>query len=387
MAVNDSGTYYDLTDAETKQAWEREVLYQVVKRATLLNPKYGLIGDKNSSMIHRRRKTFNSSEDGGGGTQATTTLIRNYRQTPAIGNEPLRGSEEGLGSSTFRYQINQLRHAGQLNGVRITKQRVPWNVWNEMMNQESLYWPAIIEAGLCMHLAGFTVNGATQSEWYHRGDLLAHTLCNAPRTPDTKHIFRPNGLADDAAVHADSTAVIDIDLGSRLKSMAQSMPVPMRPCSTPWGDLYVFLCHTYSLNYLRRTYSAWWQTMTAALKGGVTSDNPIFTGALGIFDEVLYVQAQYIPPGFVGNTIYRNCRRNVFCGAQAAVLGFAKENEDENTFTAEVDGWDYNNNKGLANAIMIGAASPYFTLDEQGTTEDYGKIVVPTYAEELVVSA
>lgn len=381
MAVNDSGTYFDLTDAETKQAWEREVLLNVVKRATLLNDRYGLIGDKPSNLIQRRRRTFDE-----GGTQATTTLIRNFRQSPAVGSEPLRGTEEGLGTATFQWKINQLRHACSLNGVRVTKQRVPWNVWNEMMNQESLYWPAVIEAGLMMHLAGFTVDGSTQAEWFHKGNHLGHTLNNVPRAPDSKHVYR-FGKADDSEVASDSSAVIDIDTGSRLKSMAQSMPVPIRPCSTPWGDVYVFLCHTYALNYLRRTSSSWWNVMTSAMKGGEVGNNPIFSGALGIFDEVMYVQAQYVPPGFVGSTIYRNCRRNIFCGAQAAVLGFAKDSEDENTFTAETDGWDYNNNKGLANAILIGGASPYFEISEQATTEDYGKIVVPSYAEELVTSA
>lgn len=382
----DTGTYYDLTDNETAMAWERTLMLNVVRRATLINPSYGLIGDGPEYMIQRRRKVFDSSEEGGNGTKARIILSRNYRQSPAIGNEPLRGSEEGITTETFDYVINQLRHAGQLNGVRLTKQRVPFNVWKEMMRQESVYWPQIIESALCMHLAGVTIDVSTQKEWYHKGNNLAHTLCNAPTAPDANHIFRPNGHADDSTVNTDTTAVIDVDLGSRLKTMAGNLDIPIRPCKTPWGDLYVFLCHPYSLNYLRRTSSQWWSAMTAALKGGAISDNPIWTGAKGIVDEVLYVECNYLPPGFVTSTPYRNVRRNVFCGAQSLVLGFAKESEDENSFSAEIDSWDYANNKGLANSIMIGGAAPRFPISEQGTTEDYGKIVVPTYAEELVTS-
>jgi hypothetical protein len=115
--------------------------------------------------------------------------------------------------------------------------------------------------------------------------------------------------------------------------------------------------------------------------------NPVITGALGIIDGVLYATSNYIPPGFTGSTIYRNVRRNVFCGAQAAVMGFGKDYEDQNTFTTETERWDFANNKGICNAILVGASSPYFTISEQGTTEDFGKIVVPSYAEELVTSA
>lgn len=385
----DSGTEYDLTDPEVAEAWERDLMLNVVKRTTLLNPEFRLIGNKKSNMIQRRLKTFDPYEDGGGkGTKAHITLTRNYRQTPKIGNETARGSEEGIDSDVCDYVINILRHAGRLNGVRLTQARVPWPVWEEMMREEAVYWPQIIEAGLCMHLSGVPIDVSTQNEWYHKGDNLAHTLCNAPHAPDADHIYRPNSLTTDAQVAADSTATLDVSTGSKMKQKAGMLPIPIRQCDTPWGDNHVFLCHPWALAYLRNTYSAWWQIMVANLQGGGGGENPIFTGAKGVIDGVVYVECPYVPVGYTGTTPARNCRRCVFCGAQSVILGFAKESADENSFIAETDKWDYAHNKGLCNAIFLGAIAPFFTITEQNNaTHDYGKIVVPVYAEETYTSA
>lgn len=383
MAVGDSGTAFDMTDPETINRWERELLHQVTRRATILNPTYGLIGDDAGNLVQRRKRVFSDQD---AGTKARVTLVRNFRRRPGRGGEPERGQEEGLGTATFDWEINQLRHSAALGNQRVSQQRVPWNIWQEMMYQESIYWPAIYEAGIMMHLAGFTVDGRTMSEWYHDGTDQAFTLNNTPVLPDSKHVYRFDH-ATDTDVSTDTAAVVDVDTGTLLVSIAQSLPIPIRPASTPWGDLYVFFLHTYSVRHLRRTGGTWWSTMRASIQGGAIDGNPIFTGALGVIDGVLYVHSNFVPPGFTGSTIYRNVRRNVFCGAQSAVMGFGKDYEDQNSFTVENDKWDYANNKGVCNACMVGAASPYFTLPEQGTTEDFGKIVVPSYARELVTSA
>lgn len=379
----DQGTYFDATDPEVRSNWEKRLMASVVKRTALLNPAYGLIGDDDTSMIQRRKKVFEE-----GGTSARITLLRTLRQLPAMGGETLRDQEEGLATSTFDWTINMLRHAVKVTNYQVTKQRVTWDVMQRSIDALGTYWPQLIEAGMAMHLAGFTVNGATQAEWYHRGDLLKATLCNAPRLPDANHVFRPkdNSLADDTAVSLDPTAIIDLDTASLLKVYAKNLPIPMRPCTTPWGDLYVFLVHSYAVRHLKDN-SRWASLMNKTVQGGAIDGNPLFTGALGIFDEVLWVESNYLPPGFTGSTVYRNVRRNVFCGAQALGMGFAKQQSDENTFKNETESWDYANNKGVAASTFMGAKAPFFTIEEQGTTEDYGKIVVPSYCRELVTSA
>jgi len=297
----------------------------------------------------------------------------------------LRDQEEGVESQTFKWTINQLRKAVKVTGFRVTKQRVTWDVWQQSINKLSNYWPRVLEAGMCMQLAGFTPDGHTQNEWYHNATRLGLTLCNAPVAPDALHIYFPNGLTDDSQVNADSSARVDTNTCTTLKTIAQNLPIPIRPAKTPWGEHYLFLVHGYSVRHLKEN-SRWLSMMRDTLKGGAIDGNPLWTGALGVFDDVVWIQADYLSPGFVTSTIYRNVRRNVFCGAQALALGFGKETKDESTFINETESWDYGNNKGVGAVTLLGAACPRYTVTEQGDTEDYGKIVVPSYAQELVTS-
>src|SRR6476620_7700680 len=118
-------TYFDITDPETKQNWEREVHVEVAKRTARFNPDSGLIGDDATFLCQPKKEVVQD-----GGTQATITLIRQLRKKPTYGNQTLRDREEGIATATFKYQSNQVRHAVAMNG-RITRQRVTWDVWKQ----------------------------------------------------------------------------------------------------------------------------------------------------------------------------------------------------------------------------------------------------------------
>lgn len=381
MATADQGLVFDFNDPEVVQQWEKDLMLAVSKKCTIMNPEYGLIGDSNQFVVQRKKKLFEQ-----GGTTATTTIAREFHQPPVYGNQSLRDQEEGMETQVFKWSINLLKKAAKVVGFRLTKQRVTWDAYQTSIEKLANYWPKVLEAGMCMHLAGFTLNGATRNEWYHDATNLALTMANVPQLPDALHIRWPNDLTDDSQVQADSSARFDLPSLTTLKTIANNLPIPIRMAKTPWGDKYVYLAHGYSIRHLKEN-SRWLATMRDTLRGGAIDGNPLWTGALGIYDDVVIVQADYLPPGMNGATIYRNVRRNVFCGAQALCLGFGKETGDENTFLNETESWEYGQSKGVAAMILIGAAAPRFPVSEQGDTEDYGKIVHPCYAQELVTSA
>jgi N4-gp56 family major capsid protein len=72
-------------------------------------------------------------------------------------------------------------------------------------------------------------------------------------------------------------------------------------------------------------------------------------------------------------TVVANTRRAVFCGAQAAVMGFGQDNGpsrmtwDEKTF-------DYGNKLGVACGMIWGVKKSIFN------SKDYATIVLSTYA-------
>lgn len=383
-----NSAYFDLTDPETVQKWERELLVQIAMRTPLFSKRYGFIGDGPTALCQKKKKVWESEDGGGGGTQATVTLKRELRGKPTFGNTPLRDREETFDTATFKWQINQVRHAAKVTG-RVTQKRVTWNIWQESKDSLGTWFAKITEAAAMMHLGGITVNLATQQEWYHDGSDLGSTLSNAPRVPDTKHILRINNNADtdDTNTGNDPAAIIDLDVISTLKAMAKNMPIPIRPAMINGRELYVLFAHSYALRHMKSN-SAWVEMMRAAMQGGKVEDHPWWTGALGIYDDVLLVENNYVAPGISAtSTRVANARRNIFCGAQALVLGVSKEFDNDSLFKNDEDTWDYGNNRGIAATSFLGLACPYFSVKEQGTTEDYARIVVTSYAQELVTSA
>lgn len=374
-------TYFDLSDPVSKLNWDRELMVEVAKRTAAMNDALGFVGEKDTNLFQRKKAVFAE-----GGTRATITLVRQLRSLPTFGNQELRSREEGLRTPYFRWDINQVRHAVAING-RVTQKRVNWDVWERSKTQLGAYWAQVMEAGVFMHLAGIPYNIATNGEWYHRGDNLGVTFSNTPRAPDTKHIIRVHDHASDDLVALDTSAILDTNTGSALVARAKMLPFPIRPAMIHGQELYVLFVHPYQVAHLKNN-SRWLSRMRDTIKGGAINGNPLFTGALGIDDGVLWVESPYVPPGVDGSNLrVADARRAVFCGAQSLVIGLAKEFEDETTFVTETESWDYANNKGVASNIFAGFASPYFSVDEQSTTEDYGKIVVTSYAKELVTSA
>lgn len=379
--------YFDLTDPETVQKWERELLVQVAMRTPFFSKKWGFIGDTDTALCQKRKRVWESEEGGGSGTQATVTLRRRLRGRPTFGNTPLRDREETINTATYKWQINQVRHATAMRG-RVVQKRVTWNVWRESKTALGEYLAEVSEAAAMLHLAGVPYDVSTQAEWYHVGNDLGHTFSNVPRVPDTKHIYRIGNTADtdDTNTGADPAAIIDIDTLSTLKAIAKNLPIPMRPAVINGRELYVLFAHSYSLRHMKSN-SGWMDVMRAAMQGGQVEGHPWWTGALGIWDGILIVENNYIPPGLSStNTRVADARRNVFAGAQSLVLGVAKEFDNQNMFQNDEENWDYGNNKGIAATSFLGLACPHFEVKEQGTDEDYSRIVVVSHAKELVTS-
>ena len=375
--------FYDLNDAETRQIWEKELHVQVALRTPLMSKRFGFVGDSDTFLCQKKTKQWDE-----GGTQATTTLTRELAMAPAYGNQELRGTEKAPNTATFKYQINQVRGATAVHG-RITQRRVNWDVWQNSKSTLGTWVAKLTESAAMLHLAGVKYDVSTAAEWYHHGENLGYTFSNTPRTPDTGHILRVGHRSDtdDTNVGADLSATLDLDVIDELKARAKSLPIPIRPCNIHGQELYVLFAHEYALRHMKSN-SQWMAVMTAAMQGGQVEGHPFWSGALGIWNGVLIVENHYVPPGLSAtNTRVGNARRNIFCGAQALCLGVAKDYDKQNLFQNDTESWDYANNKGLAVTSLLGFASSFYSVVEQGTTDDYAKIVCTTYAEELYTSA
>jgi N4-gp56 family major capsid protein len=80
--------------------------------------------------------------------------------------------------------------------------------------------------------------------------------------------------------------------------------------------LYVLFVHPYQVTSLRTTSAGLWRSIQdAAMQGGKVNDNPMITGALGIYNNVLLVENTRVPQGVRSDTgaAVANLRCSVCC--------------------------------------------------------------------------
>lgn len=374
---------YNIGDSEVVEKWEREVHVEAAMRSPFLSSRYGFVGESNTSMVQKKKKVWE-----GEGTRATTTLVRKFQGDPVFGNEELRGREQNIRTATFRWEINQVRGAAQLNG-RVNRRRVSWDVWKESITGVGTWFAEVTGSAFMLHGAGVKYDVSNAKEWYFKGNRLANTFANTPRAPDTNHIMRigHDSDTDDSGVAADPGAIIDLDVITEMKARAKNQYVAIRPATIHGQELYVLFGHSYAFRLIKKQ-TKWMSVMKAALNERTVDDHPFWTGAFGVWDEVLLVETDFVPPGLSStNTRVNDARRCVFAGAQSFVFGVAKEFDNDNLYLMDEESWDYANNKGVAATTLGGIACPYYDIQEQGTTDDFGKMVVVAYAPQLITSA
>lgn len=106
----------------------------------------------------------------------------------------------------------------------------------------------------------------------------------------------------------------------------------------------------------------------AALQGGNSSKNPIYTGALGEYAGVVLHEAnRVVTPA---TSVYRA----VLCGAQAAVLCTGRKTSSKLEATWVEELFDFKNQLGVAGGLIFGLKKTRFN------SLDFGTIVVSTYS-------
>lgn len=153
----------------------------------------------------------------------------------------------------------------------------------------------------------------------------------------------------------------------------------IRPIKGLGKDIdFVMFIHpdqTLSLRADASTAGNWFDLQGKRLQGGEGDKNALFTGALGIYNRTLLVEATRIPQGVHGSTgaAVANTRRAVFCGAQAASVAFGM-NGGLTKFTWTEMLFDYDRELGVGVKLIVGMKKGRYN------SEDYGTIAVTTYA-------
>jgi N4-gp56 family major capsid protein len=360
MATTEIGVNHPLA----QKLWAKRLFHEVIKEQWYSK----FISEDGNNVFHLKGETQKSAGD-----RIRVGLRMLLTGAGIQGDDTLEGNEEALTLYSDDLLINQLRHSTRSKG-KMTEQRVPWSVREENRMALRDWWSERIEVCAANHLACNTAQADTR-----------YTGNNATVTVDATHhlIAGPNGFASTAETSISATTVAgtgnyltlsDID---RCVARAKTISPKIRPIRTAGKDYYVMFLHPYQVYGLRNDAGAnnsWNVIQRAAMQGGDISGNPLFTGALGVYNNVILHEWSYLPNGISSSAVSVGLiRRAVFCGAQAGLVGYGQENgPNQMSWVEEL--FDYGNQLGVAAGMISGLKATQFN------SQLFGSIVVSSYA-------
>lgn len=313
----------------------------------------------------------------GPGDNITCGLNVQLQGDGVAGDATLEGNEEALVFYDDKIVVDQLRHAVRIAG-KMTEQRVPYNLRDTAKGRLADWWAQRMDLSFFNQICGNTAQTDTK-----------FTGMNATIAPSTNRILRAGGQANDNSLTSSDTFRLDhIDVAritAETASIGASTGPVIRPFNVNGNMMYVMFLHDYQVHDLRTNTSTgqWLDIQKAAMQGGDVASNPIFTGALGVYNGVVLHKASRVTLGVNASTgaAQANTRRAVLCGAQAATIAFGADG-GANKYDWAEEMFDYQNQAGFAAGAIFGIKKTKFIPADNSSTnaEDFGTVVVSTYA-------
>ena len=338
-------TTYGVNAPEAQKLWSRRVAEQAIAKTYFGR----FMGESASDLIQIYPETGRDKGD------RVRVPFRGLLTSDGVGGDgKLKGNEESLTTFTDDVLIDQTRNAVNIGG-RMSRQRVPWDIREQAEQALSDWFAEVMDDSFFKQLGGDIL--ADDSNLTRTGNNAVTTI-----PVDTYH-FR----ADAAGTHFIDSSVDDDDLVAgdtmRLKHIdqlvakaKQASPI-FKPIRANGQDFFVMFLGTNAALNLRIQADAvhsWQAIQQAAISGGQVENNPIFTGALGVYNNVIIHESTRVPGGItVAGAAKADTERNIFCGAQAAAVAFGMDNGPERfTWVEELD--DFENELGIAVGSIFG---------------------------------
>jgi len=360
MSVQEFGTSHALVPQQWSEGLEAEVLKKISWT--------GLVGKRSDSLI--QWKDSLSSQPG---DTETLGLRMQLSAAPKSSSDAVEGNEQTLTMHDMSFTIDEVVDAVRFKNV-IDRQRVTFDMRDEakaaLADQLSHAW----DTSFFNQLAGAQHESAATMYGHN-------TMIDAQNITGTDH-YIPGGASTnndedlDAAAENFTLALLD-----KAVERAKTLSPAIRPARIEGFDrpLYVCFIHPYQTTSLRTTAASglnWQGIQTAAMQGGKVNDNPIITGALGVYNDVLLIESTRVPLGVNSTTdaAVANTRRAIFCGAQSAVMGWGRLGGSPRRFRWVEKQFDYDREYGVASGFLGGIKKTAFN------GKPFGSIVIATYA-------
>lgn len=198
------------------------------------------------------------------------------------------------------------------------------------------------------------------------------TIAPSATSGNTRHLFADGTHTTEASLS--TTDVFQLSFIDRAVTTAKTSTPLIRPVRVNGGEFYVMFLHPWQVYSLRTDATSgritWYDAQKARVQGGQTGEkeNPIFSGALGVYNGVILHESTRIP------SVTTNVRRAVLCGAQACLMAMGQNSTSGDSPNWYEELFDYGNQLGVMGGMIAGMKKAVFN------SIDFGTIVVSTRA-------
>jgi N4-gp56 family major capsid protein len=346
----------------TVKQWSEGLEAEALKKISYA----GLIGKRSENLI-QWKDTMSTKP----GDEETIGLRMQLTAAPKDSSVAVEGSEQTLTIHDDKFTIEEYADAVRFKNV-IDRQRVTFDMRDEARAALADQLANALDVSFFNQIGGNDITGLATTFSGH----------NTPLAPSTNRWFLAKASATEAVVDGDNTAIFTLDHVDLCVEQAKLATPTIRPANVDgWPEpCYVMFLHPWQANSLRTQDSRWDVTMQNAIRGGLINSNPLLTGAMGVWNGTLLIESSRVPAGInvAGDTELANTKRAIFCGAQSAVLGWGRIGGNPERFRWVEKMFDFDREYGVMAACLAGIKKLQFN------SEDFGTIVVSTYAAALV---
>jgi N4-gp56 family major capsid protein len=358
-------TTYGVNDALTVKLWAKTLAVEALKETYIGR----FIGTSPSSLIHMKTELSK-----GAGDRVTFGLRMQLNGDGVTEGQTLEGNEESLTTYSDNLLINELAHAVRVkNNGTIDAQRVPFNLREEAKDGLKDWFAGRIDQVFFNHLCGYTVVNSLAS-----GIISQYSGNNTIIAPSTTRRLYGGSATTDQGLTTASTDSLTLALIDKAVEVAKTASPMIRPVRVNGEDMYVMFIHPSQTTSLRTstTTGNWQDIQKAAMMGGQVSNNPIFKGSLGVYNNVILHESTRVTQGVHSSTgaAVANTRRAVLCGAQAAAIGYGQKFTGGENYNWVEELFDYERELGVSAQSVWGLKKTVFN------SVDFGTIVLSTYA-------
>ena len=361
-------TTFDINHPLAVSLWSKSLANEAYRRTFLGK----FMGQDEDSLIMEK-----TDFKRGSGDNITFGLNVQLQGDGVEGDATLEGREEALQFYDDNLVINQLRHAVRTRG-RMTEQRVPYNLRRVSRNRLSDWFATRMDVALFNQLCGNTAVTDTR-----------YTGQNAVLPPSPNRIIRVAGADSDEDLTNNDTFHLNMIDAMRQRaetaSVASGTGPLIRPIKYEGREYYVCFLHDYQVTDIRTRVETgqWLEIQQAAMQGGDIRNNPIFNGALGVYNGVILHKSAWPTTGVNSTTgaAIPTVRRAVLCGAQAACVAFGSANSDTR-YTWVEENFDWANQFGVSAGVIWGMKKTRYAPENDATVnnEDFGVVVGSSHA-------